>query len=450
MRFFNKTILWSVIVLATILLTVVAATNVGEDERMDVTRSAVDLSAMEQVSMTVTPPREEDPERIRETVDVPSPYKGWKNWCEPVDYETVCKTDSDCAGIEHAAQRPLRCVKPWWSKSEDLKICAPGFSGRVERRWRYARLREIVGQQYFNESEHCSDWSWELTKTKKGNPNKYARSFDNGKPVHHQFWKCGPEYRKAEELTKFLWLIYKRETSARPWKRHRLNPDKSANERAYVKHASRYGWVVETECIDRRKKKCRSKDKIITGSHPDPDADRHNPHYGDQFRFQFGLGGLGQNTALWLATWDTMAPPEVLCLEPVQFETYLRNARSIVKKLESGIDCDGDLKKDYWDKAPTWTVVHRGASGGKVCPPKSASQKKRQAEYEKKFAARANSLGLDLDKPVTLDMLGEPIPRENQNERLKEILFILEDKLPSPLNAQTPALRSAPAAITGP
>ena len=338
----------------------------------------------------------------------------------------------------------MRCVAPWWrEKGSDLKICAPGFSGRFERRWRYARLRELVGQQYFDEPEHCSDWSWETTFTKKGNPYKYEREWADGKPVHKQNWRCGPEWRKAEELTDFLWTIYKRETSARPWKRHRLNPDKAANERAYYKHAKRYGWVVETECITGRKR-CRSHDKIITDSYPDSEAEWHNPHYGNRFRWQFGLGGIGQNTALWTHSWDPMAPPEILCLEPVQFETYLRNARDIVRKLEGGIDCDGDplRKKDYWNKAPTWSVVHRAASGGKICPPKNIQS---AARYKKLFEARARSRGLDPDKVVTLDMLGKPIPKGVQNDRLKELLAILEDKLPAPFDVKAPAANEAPA-----
>jgi hypothetical protein len=435
MRFFNKTILWLVIVPAMILLTTIGAT-VGDEveDQVGVIRSSVDIGAYQSTMLSTSPDQaDENNSGINEVfVTEPDPYKGWGNWCEPIDYEKSCKTSEDCEGIRHVARRPLRCVHPWNSNNEDYKVCAPGFSGRVERRWRYARLRELVGQQYFDEPEHCSDWSWNLTTTKKGNPYKYERAFVDGRPVHRQFWKCGPEYRKAEELTKFLWLIYKRETSARPWKRHRLNPDRAANERAWVKHAKRYGWIVETECINPRQKKCRSKDRVITNSYPDPNAEEHNPHYDNRFRFQFGLGGLGQNTALWLATWDKMAPPEVLCLEPVQFETYLRNARSIVKKLENGIDCDGDLKKDYWDKEPTFVVVHRGASGGKLCPAKTLAKQRRQAEYEKLFVARANKLGLDIESPVTVEMLGNPIPKETQNERMRELLSILDEKLPAP------------------
>ena len=453
MRFFNKTMLWLTIVPVMILIIMIGATAGDEvEEGIDAIRSAAPLEPHGS-TMIVSPPEpelaEEEPEKKAPAVSTSADYEGWQNWCEPVDYEKACKEDKDCEGIEHAAQRPLRCVRPWYSKDPEYRVCAPGYSGRGERRWRRARLRELIAQQYFDETEHCSDWSWNLTLTTKGNPKKYAREWANGKPTHRQFWKCGRASSKAEDLTDFLWLIYFRETSARPWKRHRLNPDIAANKLAYVKHAERYGWIVETECIDSRRKKCRSKHKMITDVYPDPDADQHNPHYDQRFRFQFGLGGLGQNTALWLALWDMMAPPEALCLEPVQFETYLRNARAIVKKLDGGIDCDGDLKKDYWDKAPTWVVVHRGASGGKVCPPKSPAKAKRQAEYERKFTKRAERVGLDPNQIVTIEMLGNPIARDGQNDRLHELLTILDEKLPAPFDRPTLSANTAPAAAVG-
>ena len=433
MRFFNKTILWLAMVSVAILAVMLGATADGEGEKqVGVIQAPVDAIAHQSTMIAPAPatPAAVEPEVTQE--DPPSGdeiYDNWKNWCEPLEYEKQCKEDKDCAGIQHAAQRPLRCVAPHWrEKGSDLKLCAPGFSGRVERRWRYARLRELIGQQYFDEPEHCSDWSWEVIRNDEGKARKFKREWESGKPVHKQNWRCGGQWRRAEELTKFLWLIYKRETSARPWKRHRLNPDRAANERAYVKHAKRYGWVVETKCIG-KKKRCRSHDRYITGSYPDPEAERQNPHYGNRYRWAFGNGGLGQNTALWAASWDPMAPPEILCLEPVQFETYLRNARDIVKKLDGGIDCDGDLKKDYWNKGPTWAVVHRGASGGKVCPPKNTAK---TAEYRKKFEKRAKNLGLDTEKVVTLEMLGKPIPKEGQNVRLEELLTILDEKLPAP------------------
>ena len=423
-------------VLAMILVTVAGA-SIGNNDEDGIDTIRAPASPEPHGSTMVASPPESEPADGEvappaPAISTPADYEGWENWCEPVDYEQTCKEDKDCEGIEHAAQRPLRCVHPWRSEDSQYKVCGPGFSGRSERRWRRARLRELIAQQYFDETEHCSDWSWNLTRTKKGNPDKYEREWANGKPTHRQFWKCGRASSEAEDLTDFLWLIYFRETSARPWKRHRLNPDKAANERAYVKHAKRYGWIVETQCIDSRRKRCRSKDKMITGAHPDPNADEHNPHYDARFRFQFGLGGLGQNTALWLASWDNMAPPEALCLEPVQFETYLRNARSIVRKLQGGIDCDGDLKKDHWNKAPTWTVVHRGASGGKICPPKTPAKAKRQAEYEKKFAKRAERVGLDPNQIVTIEMLGKPIEKDGQNRRMHELLAILNEKLPAP------------------
>jgi hypothetical protein len=319
--------------------------------------------------------------------------------------EVTCKDDGDCAGLEHPVGHGLRCLHPWWAKgNEDLKICAPGYAKKGERAWRKDRLREIVRQQYFNETEHC---------------------VDDDRPVHKQHWRCQNEWANAERLASFLWVPYLRETTARPWKRHRLNPDKVANEKAWVRQASRYGWKVETVCSN-GKERCRSNMKVVKDYYPI--SENANPHYGDIWRWEFGLGGLGQNAALWTGGWDTMAPPEILCREVEQFETYLRRARKVVADLANGIDCDGDVKKDYWNKSPTWVDVHRAASGGKVCPKTNASRKK----FEDAFRHRAESAGLDPDEVVTLEMLGNPIERDGQNERAAEIYVQLEKKFPLP------------------
>lgn len=334
-----------------------------------------------------------------------SPYAGWDTWCEPHTNEVACQQDSDCVGLDHPVGHPLRCLHPWWAKgNKELKICAPGYARRSERDWRHNRLREIVRQQYFDETEHCAD---------------------DDRPIHKQHWRCQREWRNAERLTNFLWIPYKRETTARPWKRHRLNPDKVANEKAWVRQAGRYGWKVETACLN-GKKRCKGGMRVVKASYPI--SENANPHYGEMWRWEYGLGGLGQNAALWTGGWDTMAPPEILCREVEQFETYLRRARQAVTDLSNGIDCDGDVKKDYWDKKPTWVVVHRAASGGKICPRNNASRKK----FEDAFRRRAKSAGLDPDEVVTLEMLGKPIKKDTQNERAAEIYAQLEKKFPLP------------------
>lgn len=407
---------------------------------------------------------------------VVDPYAGHVSWCEPMWYEKTCGDHSDCDQIRHVARRSLRCIRPWWAKKDDLrdddgnplKVCAPGYTAKTERRWRRARLRELVAQAYFDEPTRCPDWRWKVLGA-EGKPKRFQRVWDNDRSTHQQHWRCTQEWRKAETLADFLWVPYFRETTARPWKRHRLDKDVAANKRAWVKEAPDYGWVIELGCEDGRPlaldsegvwrdakgHRCRkgrdrkgryTRDRhVIADYYPDSDAEQHNPYYGERHRWAYGNGGLGQNTAYGTQDWDKMAPPEILCHEVEGFEAYLRDARHAVRTLRGhGVDCGGETRyrgsaiRTLIDPAtkqpigelqveePSWADVHRVASGGKFCPRKGA----KGAEYARKFARRMESVGLRVDAPVTEEMLGRPIARKRQNERAAEILDRLEMVLP--------------------
>lgn len=246
------------------------------------------------------------------SLSLEDPYDGWENWCEP-HQDTLCQSDADCEGVEHPVNRKLRCVHSWRYKSSDVKICAAGYSSKTEREWRINRLRDLVGE-YFDEDEHCKE----------------------GVGIGKQHWRCQRPWRMAETLTKFLRLVAMRETTYRPWKRHRLNPDQSANERAYVRQAGRYGIEVKTVCAN-GKDRCKNDLKVISSVTPaDPDF---NSHYKDMWRWQYGLGMYGEVAALHVASWDPMAPPEVLCREFPATEAYRRSMISNFKKLQSGVSC---------------------------------------------------------------------------------------------------------------
>lgn len=325
-------------------------------------------------------------------------YEGWEGWCEPHEYEAMCQTHTDCEGIEHPAKRPLRCVHPWWAKGSDVKVCAPGYAGKTERDWRLNRLRSLVGE-YFEEDAHCAD----------------------GVGVGKQHWRCQRRWRKAETLTKFLRLVSLRETSYRPWKRHRLSPDQAANDRAYVRQAKRYGVEVKTVCANGQKR-CKKSEKII--SLVTPTKSDFNPHYNDLWRWHYGLGLYGQVSALHVAAWDPMAPPEVLCREVVATESYLRAMRSNWAKLSGGVHCNRGKDDEFVRQVdnPTWMDLHHAVAGGSTCPkpgwPKAAKQ----------FQKRADRVGLDPDQPVTLDMLGEPVSRDTQYEYLLDVESKLDKK----------------------
>jgi hypothetical protein len=360
-----------------------------------------------------------------------NPYAEWDQWCEPLDYDLPCKTHDDCSDIQHVSRRSLRCVHPYWAKGDpDYKICAPGYSSRQERVWREARLRELVAQAYFAEAEHCADWSWRPIRSKKGNVLRYERIFANGRPTHRQFWKCTQRQARAQKLTLYLNIVYSRETSKRPWKRHRL--DVEPNREAWIREAGAYGWKIDLACRNGRKR-CKKSKLWAKHVYPDPEATVRNPHFEERWRWRYGLGGYGKNAAYGTQDWDPLAPPEILCLEVPGTEAYLRDAREAVRTYTSARPptCNGvpyrgqavDPETGEVMEHPSWVDVHEVASGGRWCP---------RPSKRKKFKARAIKAGLDPDEPVTLTMLGDSLPREEQNRIAQRILTRLERVLPPP------------------
>lgn len=271
----------------------------------------------------------------------PKPYDGWERWCGPIDRQE-CEVVDDCEGELPAGE--WRCVRPWWAKAEmgKIRICAPTFPNRKEKAVVIDQLRNFVA-------------------------HRCGRGCD----------------RKA--LLKFLRLAALRDSSYRPWKRHRLNPDVEANKNAWVRQSPRY-------------------------------AD--NDHYDEKNRWEAGLGLYGQNAALWTRVWDAAAPPEILCRVEESTEAYLRGARGYWGRLDErrrrdmSADCDGDGEREELG-AVTWYDINRAVStGGRPCP-----TDENRADYE----ARAKRQGLDSDQEVTKAMLGKPIPRARQNEDAERI-----------------------------
>jgi len=355
-------------------------------ERARTPQEPVGLSTM------VTAPAEAPEATPEAAPDAPNPYAGWQQWCEPFDYDFACQTHEDCATAHpnHPAQRPMRCFNPWYAKNRpEYKVCAPGHAGKRERGWREDRLREVIRQQYFNEAEICGP--------------------DDGRPLWRHGWRCERAAARGDKLLAFLWVGYMRETTARPWKRHRLDADTKANKTTWFEMAeSDYGWSIET----------------AQGEVASMDAmEGANPYYDQRYRWHFGLGPIGQNAALWVRYWDMQAPPEILCREVEPFEAYLRKAREVVTTLRHGIRCGGEY---YEDKSPTWEVLHRVVNIGSICPLNTGRQQRGLARFRK----HAKKFGLKHDEVVTLGMLGAPIPADGQNERAAEIYAVLNQKLP--------------------
>lgn len=324
------------------------------------------------------------------------PYAGWQRRCEPE--LALCRSDDDCKDVFHPSGKAMKCIKPYWSKKNAegqwTKVCSPGWSNREERQWRRDRLRRLVTRAYFDELDTCI----------------------NGLPLEQQSRACQRETRLGETLTKFLWTVYARETTGRPWKRHRLNGDVSMAKTEWYKQQRRYGYAVAKD--KRGQIKSLYACKTLSKRPGEPkwmDACRKrdpSPHFMDQDRWAYGLGPYGQNAALWTGTWDPMAPPEILCGEVEPTEAYLRGARRVWKKLRGGITCNGE----FYRPQVTWEILHRGVSGGQLCPARKPSQ----------FRQQAGRHGLDPDQVVTLEMLGSPIDKKQQNETARAVLAFVD------------------------
>lgn len=283
------------------------------------------LLAQRQKRESAKPVKEADRTRAESTpatvVDRVDPlddplYDGWRTWCEP---ETApCKKASDCAKVVHPSDKPLKCVRPWYAKGTDLKVCSPGWSTRDERAHQRARIRELVRLQFSGELDACAG----------DDPD----------------WHCGQTRARGTRLASLLNMVAQRETTMRSWKRHRLNEDVKASRQAFGRTAKLY-----------------------------PD----NPHRSQRWRWEYGIGLYGMNASLFTRTWDPGAPPEVLCRDVESTAAYLRSTRKAWRKLSGGIDCDGDGKREWHGVGgkPTWYDLHHYASGGKLCPSDKSKRK---------------------------------------------------------------------------
>ena len=310
----------------------------------------------------------------------PDPYADWQTWCEPQWAEVACETTADCESVDHPSPRSLTCMTPYWARKFEgkPKFCVAGYARPGELAYEKEWLSTFLQEQYF-EQKHCE--------------------FD-GRPIHEESWRCqqDPKRHAAVALHRYLWMVMMRESSARPWKRHSLAADEKANKSTWATRSKKYGWDVDTSEGDGR----------ITMSRVSNDS---NKYYGSRRRWM-GLGYFGQNSPLWVHRWSVDAPPEILCRRVESVETYLRKARSVLRKWESGVRCNGTK---HVNAEPTWADVHRAVSSGKMCP--SSSGTSATANLTK----RAGQVGLDINHRVTRASFGTPIPIEGQNERAAEL-----------------------------
>lgn len=266
---------WAIVLAgAAVVLGVVLALCSCSEADADMT-TALELEVLDQV----------EPEQLEHVLVAPlhpraraeasrfDPYADWQSWCEsPAD---PCNDHDDCK--PDRTGRARKCVRPYWSEKD--KVCAIPFPRRSERERTREELELIVDAQ-------C------------------GRGCDKG------------------ELVRFVALVAGRESSYRPWKHHRLNPDVVASRTSWARARDRY---------------------------------KGNVHYPWRARWQ-GWGMLGQQSATFTGLWDRDAPPEVLCRPTVAVATYLGcSRRAFVKQRSLGI-------------TTTWETLHTACSLGQVVP----------------------------------------------------------------------------------
>lgn len=373
----------SLLRLLILTMLVTGCRSVSADPIKDEAPRLVPIPQIESPTVPLFPSESSDAPRFEAPTHVatliPDPYVGWQTWCEPPKLRP-CKSKADCKGIAHPANKPMKCVRPWYSDDPEYRVCSPGYANRHERKRQRARIRELVRLQYTAELDVCPSPGW----------------------------PCGRERQRGNALASFLAMVAQRETTKRPWKRHRLDGDIAGAVEAWANTAAVYGHRPIFKEAKGRKK--------LDHVRFEPDGNRH---YAEQERWAFGLGLYGANAALNVRNWDPMAPPEVLCREVEATESYLRAARTGWRKLRGGIDCDGDPGREWHGigGAPTWYDVHRVASGGKFCP---------SAKSRRKFEGQAEQVGLDPYAQIRLSDLGTPIESDGQIATAQMLLTKLD------------------------
>ena len=178
----------------------------------------------------------------------------------------------------------------------------------------------------------------------------------------------------SDKLEKFLAIPAIRESTWNHTTDHHLKRDLEANYKSY----------------ERARKRGRYRD---------------NPHFQEDYlRWSRGYGWYGANASNFTYAWDPNAPPEILCRRPESTEAFLRKLRSVWVRMPQVECADGEPMQ------PTWANLHRIVwQLGRFCVDEDTSN-----FYRRRFAKRAEREGLDPDEVVTLEMLGRPVERKDQ------------------------------------
>jgi hypothetical protein len=377
----------------------------------------------------VAPPR---PVEVALPVD---PYEGWESWSESL-VAAPCESDEDCE--PDRTGRPTFCQ----TKGHATGYCKPKWLNRKQQRIQRENQRLIV-------DAICEPPSW--YKNERDGEGKACWRFrpKTAMKCQRKRW-CNPE-----KLHRFLRLVALRESTWDHQTDHHLNPDRIANAGSYRRHLRRGTYEGNQHFYDGLTRNHRGKILFARRSRAGHiaripqrfcrpmergqivPAESQNPHDrncdGVPDRWQVGYGWYGTNAANFVMEWDVEAPPEVLSRRVPATLAVLRRARTAWRKLEGGVDCrDAEgvpytaermragQTRDYTREtriSPTWWTVHRAVWGGEICP----SPTGKKTYYERAFAARARKIGLDADEQIPLQMLGAPIPRDEQWSLVREL-----------------------------
>ena len=338
------------------------------------------------------------------------PYIEYESWCEAIHKQTcecptrdpiTCKKPKEPCPDDRTG-KAQQCIRPGWARREgsNVYVCDPGWLNRRQQTRQREGQRIIVDAvcEWPRWAEELSQWG--LDHKYGGDPSKLCWHLPgNSKAlkVCRRKHFCQPD-----KLAKLLALVAARESTWNNNTSHELNFDIKANQQSYAK-ARRKGWYED------------------------------NPHFNHAERWQRGYGWYGFNAALHVFYWDNQAPPELLCRQVESTEIYLRKARRSFRKLwdKYGDNTERVYTLDTGEKVivkgVTWYDIHRAASSGKLEPekvlPTRRWSEKKQKWVARGFVGRARSKRIKLDpfETVMWEMLGEPIPKERQNEVAEEI-----------------------------
>lgn len=192
----------------------------------------------------------------------------------------------------------------------------------------------------------------------------------------------------------FRSIVSARESSHRPWVRHRLNEDVSAALTSYFSNDATYGWRANWDDGARKKEDL----SMIRFS---PVGDEQNPYFVDPQRWIFGLGLGALNISYHLGKFDKMAPPEILCDPVINTMIQIKIARNAVQRYgaKNFVEVQAIYAgRTYFDE----NGRQRPLSCSRGCPKMiSAEQRKRAISGDRNMLNRCTNTQMDCyAKPV--------------------------------------------------